>query len=334
MAERRPSDCGCDPKQLPSQGREEDSTQAYSVLVDSMPGGKAVLQVVPAEPLPERFPSPVPRELFSETLAEQEKELATSGQMHRFAASRQRLAADRYRPAYHFVSPESQLNDPNGLRFWQGRWHLFYQAYPPDEFPDPKDIAKRRQHWGHAVSQDLIHGLAPLRHLSGRRANVFSGSALVEATRVVAYYPVSTPVQMVAVSKDPLLPQLGQVGGRPVKAGRGFVHWKEGKPTSASSAPMAWFLGKSSWTGRLRHALEGNPFRWATRSLPHLFRSAPSICSCPSAIAWAVSICSATTTRGSKLKTLTAHGVSMVRSSRFHPGGYMAAASAADGKGG
>ncbi len=43
-----------------------------------------------------------------------------------------------HRPAYHFVSPESLLNDPNGLCFWQGRWHLFYQAYPPDEFPDPQ----------------------------------------------------------------------------------------------------------------------------------------------------------------------------------------------------
>jgi len=49
------------------------------------------------------------------------------------------------------------LNDPNGLCFWQGRWHLFYQAYPPDEFPDPRDINKRRQHWGHAVSDDMVH---------------------------------------------------------------------------------------------------------------------------------------------------------------------------------
>ena len=49
---------------------------------------------------------------------------------------------------YHYVNPESSLNDPNGLCFWQDRWHLFYQAYPPE---DP------RQHWGHAVSTDLIH---------------------------------------------------------------------------------------------------------------------------------------------------------------------------------
>jgi len=101
---------------------------------------------------PEKYPSPVPRQVFSRTLAEQEKELKTSERMLRFAESRQKLAADPYRPAYHFVSPESQLNDPNGLCFWQGRWHLFYQAYPPDELPEPGDIPKRRQHWGHIVS--------------------------------------------------------------------------------------------------------------------------------------------------------------------------------------
>ncbi|MFW6146093.1 MAG: GH32 C-terminal domain-containing protein [Planctomycetota bacterium] len=53
------------------------------------------------------------------------------------------MAADRYRPRYHFVSPESTMNDPNGLCVWQGRWHLFYQASPPE---DP------RQHWGHPLS--------------------------------------------------------------------------------------------------------------------------------------------------------------------------------------
>jgi beta-fructofuranosidase len=48
-----------------------------------------------------------------------------SALLRRFAESRQRLAADPYRPLYHFVSPESGLNDPNGLCFWRGCWHLF-----------------------------------------------------------------------------------------------------------------------------------------------------------------------------------------------------------------
>ena len=53
--------------------------------------------------------------------------------------------ADVESPLSHYVNPEYTLND---LCFWQGRWHLFYQARPPE---DP------RQHWGHAVSPDLIH---------------------------------------------------------------------------------------------------------------------------------------------------------------------------------
>jgi len=119
--------------------------------------GPVALAVLAVSVRPEPYGSPVPKTVFSETLAEQEKELETNELMLRFAASRKRLASIPYRPAYHFVSPENMMNDPNGLCFWQGRWHLFYQAYPPDEFPDPKDIKKRRQHWGHAVSDDLVH---------------------------------------------------------------------------------------------------------------------------------------------------------------------------------
>lgn len=63
-------------------------------------------------------------------------------------AARREKADDRYRPRYHYVNPEYTLNDPTGRASGQGRWHLFYHARPPE---DP------RQHWGHAVSPDLIH---------------------------------------------------------------------------------------------------------------------------------------------------------------------------------
>ena len=62
--------------------------------------------------------------------------------------ARRAKADDPHRPRFHFVNPEYALNDPNGLCLWQGCWHLFYQARPPE---DP------RQHWGHAVSPNLIH---------------------------------------------------------------------------------------------------------------------------------------------------------------------------------
>src|SRR5690606_23571180 len=110
------------------------------------------------------------------TLEEQEAQLKDNPLMKRFAESRKRLAADRHRPLYHFVSPESTLNDPNGLCFWNGKWHLFYQGYPPED---------RRQHWGHAVSDDLIHwrDLPYAIYPSPERA-VFSGATWVEDNRV------------------------------------------------------------------------------------------------------------------------------------------------------
>ncbi len=97
---------------------------------------------------PPDYTSRVPKYTFGKTLGEQEEQLKTNPLILRFKESRRKMAGDPYRPIYHYVNPENRLNDPNGLCFWQGRWHLFYQGYPPE---DP------RQHWGHAVSDDLIH---------------------------------------------------------------------------------------------------------------------------------------------------------------------------------
>ena len=147
-------------------------------------------------------------DVFSETLAEQQEELKTNELMLRFAKSRKSQASDPYRPAYHFISPESMLNDPNGLCYWKGRWHLFYQAYPPDEFPRPieADIMRRRQHWGHAVSDDLVHWRdLPYAIYPGPERMCFSGGTLVEEDRVSAFYPGIGAGQMLAQASDPLL---------------------------------------------------------------------------------------------------------------------------------
>lgn len=201
----------------------------YSVVIDATPGGNAMLNVTPKKLLPEKYPSPVPRQVFAPALMEQEQQLKTNALMRRFARSRQKLAADPYRPAYHFVSPESQMNDPNGLCFWRGRWHLFYQAYPPDEFPDPKDIPNRRQHWGHAVSEDLVHWRdLPYAIYPGIEKMCFSGSTVVEEHQVVAFYPGIQAGQMVAIAKDPLLLNWEKLEENPVipNAGDSCI-WKE-----------------------------------------------------------------------------------------------------------
>lgn len=143
------------------------------------------------------YESLVPRYVFTESLNEQIEQLKQNPLVQRFAASRESMETDSYRPVYHFTSPESRLNDPNGLCYWKGHWHLFYQGYPPE---DP------RQHWGHAVSTDLIHWKdLPYAIYPYPEKCVFSGSTLVEEDRVIAMYHGTEAGNMVAVSSDPLL---------------------------------------------------------------------------------------------------------------------------------
>ena len=153
-------------------------------------------------------PSRVPRYTFSDTPAEQEAELEANPLLRRMVASRKAKSGDPHRPFYHYVNPENTLNDPNGLCFWQGRWHLFYQGYPPEE---------TRVHWGHAVSDDLIHWRdLPYAIYPGAERDCYSGATLVEEDRVIAMYHGTQAGNMVAVSSDPLLLNWEKVTRRPV----------------------------------------------------------------------------------------------------------------------
>ena len=69
---------------------------------------------------------------------------------------------ETYRPQYHFSARRHWINDPNGLVFYQGEYHLYFQYMPPSRPGALKD-------WGHAVSTDLAS------ISTGRRQpNVFS----------------------------------------------------------------------------------------------------------------------------------------------------------------
>jgi len=150
------------------------------------------------------YTSLVPKYTFPGTLVEQEEALASNPLMQRLLAARTTYAGDPHRPLYHYVNPEAMLNDPNGLCYWQGNWHLFYQAYPPED---------RRQHWGHAISTDLVHWRdLPYCIYPNPEEKCYSGTTLVEADRVIAIYHGTEVGNMVAVSSDPLLLNWKKVG--------------------------------------------------------------------------------------------------------------------------
>ena len=155
------------------------------------------------------YKSKVPKYSFANTLHEQEAQLEKHPMIERFAKSRALLSSDPYRPIFHYVNPEGNLNDPNGLCFWQGQWHLFYQAYPPED---------KRQHWGHAVSKDLTHWRdLPLAIYPNPEKACFSGAAFVEKERVIAMYHGLDVGNMIATSEDPLLLNWKKInGGQPV----------------------------------------------------------------------------------------------------------------------
>lgn len=79
-----------------------------------------------------------------------------------------------YRPQFHFSPKEKWMNDPNGLVYHDGIYHLFYQYYPDDVVWGP-------MHWGHAVSKDLVHWEhKPIALYPDELGYIFSGSAVVD----------------------------------------------------------------------------------------------------------------------------------------------------------
>lgn len=88
--------------------------------------------------------------------------------------SAQSPADERYRPLIHFTPPAHWMNDPNGMVWYNGVYHLFYQHYPKASVWGP-------MHWGHATSKDMIHWKhEPIALYPDSIGMIFSGSAVYD----------------------------------------------------------------------------------------------------------------------------------------------------------
>ncbi|MGI8951328.1 MAG: glycoside hydrolase family 32 protein [Chitinophagaceae bacterium] len=81
---------------------------------------------------------------------------------------------EQYRPQIHFSPKEKWINDPNGMVYYKGIYHLFFQYYPDSTIWGP-------MHWGHTTSTDLIHWQQqPIALYPDSLGYIFSGSAVVD----------------------------------------------------------------------------------------------------------------------------------------------------------
>ncbi|WP_420842475.1 GH32 C-terminal domain-containing protein [Halalkalibacter alkaliphilus] len=112
-----------------------------------------------------------------------------------------------YRNQFHFSPEANWMNDPNGMVYHDGEYHLFYQYYPYGRTWGP-------MHWGHAVSEDLVRWEhLPLALAPDEYGDIFSGSAVIDHDNtagfgkdtMIAIFTHSGPegqVQSIAYSHD------------------------------------------------------------------------------------------------------------------------------------
>jgi sucrose-6-phosphate hydrolase SacC (GH32 family) len=141
------------------------------------------------------------------------------------------LYTEKFRPQLHFSSRRGWNNDPNGMMYYAGEYHLFYQH-------NPYSALGGNMTWGHAVSRDLLHWeeLGDAIHLD-EQGTIFSGSGVVDWNNTTGFQ----------TGDDPPLITIFTYSGS-VDAGP----WSEGKLFTQA-------IAYSNDRGRTWTKYEGNP---------------------------------------------------------------------------
>ncbi len=145
----------------------------------------------------------------------------------------------KMRQRYHFMAQTGWVNDPNGLIYFRGKYHFFFQHNPYNGFWDS-------MHWGHAVSDDMLHweylplALAPSETYDNHlRGGCFSGSAIEHDGKLYLMFTGATnegkgneQTQCIAYSEDGI--HFEKYAGNPVLIA------PEGVPTDCFRDPKVW----------------------------------------------------------------------------------------------
>ncbi|WP_298645800.1 DUF4980 domain-containing protein [uncultured Proteiniphilum sp.] len=111
-------------------------------------------------------------------------------------AGQDSLYGEKNRPQFHFSSRRGWNNDPNGLLYYQGEYHLFYQH-------NPYEREWGNMHWGHAVSEDLIHWEElPVALYPDEHGTMFSGSAVMDYHHSAGFNKGGEPAMVALYTVD------------------------------------------------------------------------------------------------------------------------------------
>nr|WP_315203552.1 glycoside hydrolase family 32 protein [uncultured Flavobacterium sp.] len=92
-----------------------------------------------------------------------------------------------YRPNFHFTPKKGWMNDPNGMFFYKGIYHLYFQHYPDKNVWGP-------MHWGHATSKDMITWKEEkIALFPDEKGYIFSGSSVVDVNNTSGFGSLKNP---------------------------------------------------------------------------------------------------------------------------------------------
>ena len=88
---------------------------------------------------------------------------------------------EQYRPQFHYTPAKNWINDPNGLVYLDGTWHMFYQY-------NPYSADWGNMSWGHATSTDLMHWTEqPVAISKCAQGDIFSGSCVIDKDNTAGF---------------------------------------------------------------------------------------------------------------------------------------------------